>query len=106
MRDELTVRKASGLRARPVPQADCLMVFSPLSGKIHWLGLNTWLLFELCDGRTIHEVERGYAELAGEKLGDGDAHRQVRRGLDSLLSSRLIETVPAQSGQAITEQGR
>lgn len=94
MRDELTLRKASGLRTRPVPRADCLMVFSPQSGKIHWLGLNTWLLFELCDGRSMRELERGYAELAGDKLGEGGAHRQVQRGVESLLSSRLIETAP------------
>lgn len=95
MRDELTVRKADGLRTRAVPQADSLMVFSPHSGKIHWLGLNTWLLFELCDGRSVQDVERGYAEFAGDRLSGDDARRQVRRGLESLLSSRLIETAPA-----------
>lgn len=95
MRDELTVRKASGLRSRPVPQADCLMVFSPQSGKIHWLGLNTWLVFELCDGRTVEQVERGYAELAGDKLNKDGARRQAQHGLESLLGSRLIEAAPA-----------
>ena len=95
MRDELTVRKANGVRSRPVPQADCLMVFSPQSGKIHWLGLNTWLVFELCDGRTVDQVERGYAELAGDKLNQDAARGQVQRGLESLLGSRLIEAAPA-----------
>lgn len=86
------LRKAQGLRSRPVPQAECLMVFSPHSGRIHWLGLDTWLLLELCDGRSAEAVARGYTELAGDKLG-GDARARALRGLESLLGSRLIEAV-------------
>lgn len=87
--------KADGVRARPVPQAECLMVFSPQSGRIHWLGLESWLLFELCDGRSVEAIARGYAELAGDKLGGGDAQARARRGLDALLDSRLVEAAPA-----------
>lgn len=94
MRDELRVRKAAGLRARPVTQAECLMVFSPHSGKIHWLGLNTWLLFELCDGRTVEELEQGYVEMTGVGSGQDGAAGPVRRGLESLLNSRLVEAIP------------
>ncbi|WP_205757523.1 hypothetical protein [Lysobacter enzymogenes] len=90
-----SVRKADGVRSRPVPQAECLMVFSPRSGRIHWLALDTWLLFELCDGRSVDAVARGYAELAGDKLGGGDARARAERGLASLLGSRLIEAAPA-----------
>ena len=93
MSEELILRKSPGLRTRPVPEVDSLMVFSPHSGKIHWLGLNTWLLFELCDGRSLRELERGYSELAGDKLGEGGAQRQVQRGLDSLIGSRLVEAL-------------
>lgn len=88
------VRKADGVRSRPVPQAECLMVFSPRSGRIHWLALDTWLLFELCDGRSVDAVAQGYAELAGDKLG-GDVRGRALRGLESLLGSRLIDAVPA-----------
>lgn len=84
------LRKAQGVRSRAVPQAECLMVFSPRSGRIHWLGLDTWLLFELCDGRNVDAVAQGYAELAGDKLG-GDARERALRGLESLLGSELIE---------------
>lgn len=94
MNDERSVRKAEGLRSRPVPAAECLMVFSPQSGRIHWLGLDTWLVFELCDGRKVEAVEQGFAELAGDKLGGGDAHARALRGLESLLGSRLVQTVP------------
>jgi len=90
-----SLRKADGLRSRPVPQAECLMVFSPQSGRIHWLGLESWLLFELCDGRSVEAIARGYAELAGGKLGGGDAQARALRGLDSLLGSRLVEAAPA-----------
>ena len=38
MNAQQTMRKADGVRSRPVPQAECLMVFSPHSGRIHWLG--------------------------------------------------------------------
>lgn len=94
MNDATTLRKAAGVRSRPVPQAECLMVFSPHSGRIHWLGLDTWLLFELCDGRSAEAVAQGYAELAAGKLGGGDVRSRARRGLESLLDSRLIEAQP------------
>ncbi|MFK3650805.1 hypothetical protein ACI2IY_20535 [Lysobacter enzymogenes] len=99
MNAQHSVRKAAGVRSRAVPQAECLMVFSPQSGRIHWLGLDTWLLFELCDGRSVDAVARGYAELAGDKLG-GDAHGRALRGLESLLGSRLIEADAGRAGDA------
>lgn len=85
-------RKARGLRARPATQGECLMVFSPGASRIHWLDLNAWLIFELSDGRTFAELERAYLEIIGGRVEPDEARRQLRSGLETLLSSTLVET--------------
>ncbi len=94
-------RKARGLRARPATQGECLMVFSPDAPRIHWLDLNAWLIFELSDGRTFAELERAYLEIIGDRVEPDAARRQLRSGLETLLSSTLVEATqhPATENQ-------
>jgi len=86
-------RKVAGLRSRPVQEADCLMVFSPLAPKIQWLDLGAWLIFELCDGHSVHEIERAYIEVMGRDTDDLHEQmcHQVQAGLEALVRSKLIE---------------
>jgi hypothetical protein len=92
---EVVYRKVPHLRARPVRQAECLMVFSPSAPKIHWLDLNAWLIFELSDGRTGTELEGAYLDAVAGRVGLDEAQRQLHAGLDRLLGEKLIEPRPA-----------
>ena len=83
--------KRSGVRSRAVARAECLMVFSPADGKIHWLGLTAWLAFELCDGRSIDAIRAAYVGAIGTKLGRDDAQDALDSALASLERSGLIE---------------
>jgi hypothetical protein len=84
-------RKASGLRARPATQGECLMVFSPGAPRLHWLDLNAWLIFELSDGRSFAELERAYLEVVGGRVEPDQARRQLHSGLEALVGSTLVE---------------
>lgn len=93
-------RKASGLRARPAKEGECLMVFSPGAPRLHWLDLNAWLIFELSDGRTFAELERAYLEVVGGRMEPDQASRQLRSGLEALVGSTLVEPTWQQGGAA------
>ena len=90
MTGESKYRKVAGLRSRPVQEADCLMVFSPLAPRIQWLDLGAWLIFELCDGHSVDEIERAYAEVMGRDT--DELRHQLHVGLEALVRSKLIES--------------
>jgi hypothetical protein len=83
-------RRAAHLRTQPVERAGCLMVFSPAAGRLQWLDLNAWLIFELCDGRSSDELERAYLEAVGDENDGAEARRQLRAGLQALVASGLV----------------
>jgi hypothetical protein len=93
-------RKASGLRTWPVEQGECLMTFSPAANTVRWLDLNAWLIFELSDGRTPAELERAYLDVVGARMAPNEARRQLRSGLDNLVSHALIEYPTHHIGEA------
>jgi hypothetical protein len=57
---ELRLRRAVGLEVHEVK--DGLIVFDPMSERVHYLNPTASLLFELCDGR--HSVAESNAILA------------------------------------------
>ncbi|HWM84689.1 MAG TPA: PqqD family peptide modification chaperone [Kofleriaceae bacterium] len=81
----------SGVRLRPLPELECLLAFSPTTRTLHWLNLNAWAIFELCDGsRTDAEVAAAYAEALEGKLSADEVSRQVAESLATLSTSGLI----------------
>ena len=83
--------KCPGVRARPLPDLECLLAFSPATRTLHWLNLSAWAIFELCDGtRTDQQLSAEYAEALGGELSGADLARQVREALASLERSGLI----------------
>lgn len=95
-RADVALRRAADLAARPVAEAECLVVFSRSTRKVQWLDLGAWLVFELCDGRTRDEVERAYVEAVAGRVAPVEARRQLEVGLDALLRGRLIEEAMSQ----------
>jgi hypothetical protein len=55
------------------------------------LNLNAWLIFELCDGRTSHEVEQDYRQKVAAQMSDKEAGRHLAAGLKSLQEQGLIQ---------------
>lgn len=91
----LRYRKMRDLRTHPIARAECMMAFSPAAPKVHWLDLNAWLIFELCDGRTDGELEQAYlATLEGRTAPDA-ARDQLRSGLAALVTNNLVEQYPS-----------
>lgn len=66
------------------------MVYRPKPSRIITLNATGWMLFELCNGSTIGQIERDYCKAlaASARTGRGeDAHR----GLSALIEHELVQ---------------
>lgn len=48
--------KNARLRLRPFEPWHAVMAYTPDKPALHWLNSHSWLVLELCDGRTIMEI--------------------------------------------------
>lgn len=53
------------LRVRAVPELERCLVFTPERPQLHTLNASAWLVFELCDGRTLAGIEAAYRDAIG-----------------------------------------
>ena len=83
--------RAPNLRVRPVEEMKSCVVFRSNPPKLFMLNLNAWLIFELCDGSTTHQVEQRYRQNVANQMSEGEANRHLTIGLKSLHEQGLIE---------------
>ena len=81
--------KQSNVRVHPIPQWKNLLVFTPAQRRLHWLNLNAWVIFELCDGRSEQELRAAYLEMVTPRLSSDEAEGHLRSGL------ALLQTIGA-----------
>ncbi|KRR03494.1 hypothetical protein CQ12_26085 [Bradyrhizobium jicamae] len=67
------------------------VVFRPSPPKLFMLNLNAWLIFELCDGSSPHDVAQRYRKNVGSQMSDREAGRQLAIGIKNLHDQGLIE---------------
>ncbi|GAB1339995.1 hypothetical protein ACE1SV_65850 [Streptomyces sp. E-15] len=51
------------LRLRPFEPWHAVMAYTPDKPALHWLNSHSWLVLELCDGRTLAEIAETIAEI-------------------------------------------
>jgi len=89
------VRKLPGLRIRPIPEAGVCLVYNPRDPTLRTLTPAAWLLFELCDGRTLEALRAAYLDAVARPRGAAEADAWFRDGLAQLQSHGLVESVAA-----------
>jgi hypothetical protein len=88
------------LRTRTLEEWGCFLVFTPEDPDIHWLNTPSWVTFQLCDGRSVEEIENIYLTLAGPGKPERLLRRQLRESLELLESKgivRILEEPPQAS---------
>lgn len=85
----------SDVRPRPVPEWGCMLVYTPSRPGVHYLDPRSWLMYELCDGRTYQEIAAEFSEAVPEGTPVEKVHELVDTGLDALLLKGIIEKSPA-----------
>ncbi|MEU0037576.1 hypothetical protein [Streptomyces sp. NPDC006333] len=83
------------MRPRPVPEWGCLLVYTPSRPGVHYLDPRSWLMYELCDGRTYEEITAEYSEAVPEGTAPETVSELVNKGLEALLLKGIIEKKPA-----------
>ena len=91
------VVQTPNLRTRSLDEWGCFLVFTPEDPDIHWLNTPSWVTFQLCDGRSLAELEETFVALAGEGKSERLIRRQLKESLELLTSKgivRFIEDLP------------
>ncbi|MCZ4120032.1 aKG-HExxH-type peptide beta-hydroxylase [Streptomyces sp. H39-S7] len=68
-----------------------LVVGDPRTGRLHWLNAHSWVLYALCDGRSLESVESAYSEHVGTTMPPAEVREAVSQGITDLASSGLIQ---------------
>lgn len=87
--------RTPNLRVRPVEEMKSCVVFRPDPPKLLMLNLNAWLIFELCDGSSMNQLEQRYCQQVASQMSAADARRHLAAGLNDLQEQGLIELKPA-----------
>ena len=86
-------RKIANLRVRPVHEMELCLVFTPSNPNLYSLNPTAWLIFELCDGRRVEELEHAYYAIVEPLLSREQVSRDVRGGIEELERKGIIEWV-------------
>ncbi len=82
--------KVPDLRLREVPEWGSLLVYTPAHPDIHYLDARSWLLFELCDGRTGTEILAEFRESVSAEVPPEQVEEAVVKTLTELEQKGLI----------------
>lgn len=94
-------RKAPDLRLREVPEWGSLLVYTPAHPDIHYLDARSWLLFELCDGRSGIELLAEFRESVPEGTSSEQSETAVVEALKALDEKGLITRTAADATSAV-----
>lgn len=89
-----------GLRVRAVPELGRCLVFTPAQPQLHTLNASAWLVFELCDGRSLAAIEAAYRDAIGagpEQALASELHAIVGGLIERSLVGRSALAVPTAS---------
>ena len=83
-------RKSEDARVRLVAEMDVCLVYTPHKPSLHTLNLSAWLVFEMCDGRSLRSLQRAYFAAIEPSRSEEAAKLEVKEILEYLVSSGLV----------------
>lgn len=83
--------RAPNLRVRPIEEMKSCAVFRPSPPKMFMLNLNAWLIFELCDGSSLQQLEQRYRQEIAARMPPAEAQRMLMMGLEKLCEQGLVQ---------------
>ena len=86
-------RKTANLRVRPVHEMELCLVFTPDNPSLYSLNPTAWLIFELCDGGRLEDLERAYYDVVEPHLSRDEAREELQRGIADLERKGIVEHV-------------
>jgi len=81
--------KKSNLRIREVPEWQAAVIYDPDQLDLRIINLTSRLILELCDGRSMKQIEEHYCTLLRDQVDSQTAREQFNDGLSQLQEHKL-----------------
>ncbi len=99
-------RKTRHLRIRPLPEMEACLVYTPKNPNLYTLNATAWVVLELCDGRTLPQLETAFYQSVEPLMSEQEATEYLLVSLRDMLEKSIVEVVPsAGSGRARSQRG-
>ena len=82
--------KKADLRIRDLPEWQSAIVFDPDQTDLRMINMTSRLIIELCDGRSLQEIEEQYCSLISDHVDAATARKQFSDGLSILREHGLM----------------
>ncbi|MDO0915976.1 hypothetical protein QQM39_35660 [Streptomyces sp. DT2A-34] len=92
--------RTADLRLREVPEWGSLLVYTPAHPDIHYLDARSWLLFELCDGRSGTGILEEFRQAVPDGTPPEQSEAAVVEALTALAEKGLVTRAAAGSRTA------
>jgi hypothetical protein len=82
--------RAPGVVLRPLPEWGRAYAYTPRRPALTELNTTAWLIAALCDGATLAEIERDFADAVRRVAGANAARDALHRGLALLVEAGIV----------------
>lgn len=97
-------RKTRRLRIRPVPEREVCLVYTPSNPNLYTLNATAWVVLELCDGRTLAELEKAFHQSVEPLMSEDEASEYLLVSLRDMLEKSIVEVVPSVGAKSARSQ--
>jgi hypothetical protein len=99
-------RKTRHLRLRPLPEMEVCLVYTPTNPNLYTLNATAWVVLELCDGRTLPQLEKAFYQSVEPLMSEHEAAEYLLVSLRDMLEKSIVQVVPgAASKKAQSQRG-
>jgi hypothetical protein len=97
-------RKTRRLRIRPVPEREVCLVYTPSNPNLYTLNATAWVILELCDGRTLSQLEKAFHQSVEPLMSEQEASEYLLVSLRDMLEKSIVEVVPSAGAKPARSQ--
>jgi hypothetical protein len=98
-------RKTRRLRIRPLPEREVCLVYTPGNPNLYTLNATAWLVLELCDGRSLPQLEQTFHRSVEPLMSEPEAREYLLASLRDMLEKSIVEIVPKRARKALGRSG-
>src|ERR1700739_197163 len=97
-------RKTRRLRIRPLPEREGCLVYTPGNPNLSPLNATAWVILELCDGRTLAQIEKAFHQSVEPLMSEHEASEYLLVSLRDMLEKSIVEVVPSAGAKPARSQ--